>query len=653
MKANHHGARFASYIIYFAIFAVIFLLIFIIPYTYSSGIISVKQDAPAFDESIDPIWVTHLTDIHVSEVHPNSETNLKKWCELFHNSIKPIFAIFSGDLADNYGTSEAPTYSFPTEDHWKRYNRSVVESGISPDMVFEVFGNHDIWGIAKWEEDKEFASIYTRTPRDNFFAYSQTKKGLRVVGFVPQEFPTGHGPQAFLPALNSKMVNRLEEVLESTSSPDVRETLVITHFTQELIYPRTAKSSNGNTLNDLLEKHNVIAFVNGHTHPLKPEPVHRSTFMELTGVALRSIDGFHLLTIDNGRLNYQLYTENLENQCVITNPAPQELAMHNFPDTDIPIRLISFSPAIDRVFHVTGDYEGDLVFKRYINDDNTVALYGLPDGTKATFEAGIHTINISGDWEGSVTFAVNCESGPFTEKHKCEIRAETGPVAFSLFLILLVIFNIFMWLPIKIDIIDNQAKFILGISEEGQNWLLLTLAGPVCFGRVLYYNKIWFKIFFTIITLWPICLPIILYRTEGQISMLWVWGYVANNTARFDVFSVLVGGIYYLGICCGIIYFSSIYMLMCKHGWSFFFLIDFLVMFLCFVIALWFLWTYVADIGWKSYWGGSFTFIIFPCIAIIMYLLDFFVLRDKIEAKESESSSSNQEDKKLNENSDL
>ena len=635
MKNSQHGARIASEYIYTILFAIIFLLVFMIHPSYSSGKINVKKDAKPFDSNKDPIWVTQLTDIHVSDVMPENEEKLQKWCTHFKNYIKPVYAIFSGDLADNYGTSEPPTYSHPTEEHWKRYRKAIDNSGFDTKNLFEVFGNHDIWGINEWNEGEEFAAIYTTTPRDNFIAYSATaKKGLRVIGFVPQEFPTGHGGQAFLPALNSKMLDRLEEVLESTESDDIQETIVVTHYTHELIFPRTAKSKKGNSLYDILEKHDAHVFMNGHTHPAEPEHVHQRTFLELTGTALKRTDGFHFLTFDNGRLNYRLVSENKADQCTVTNPAPQELARYNFPDTDFPIRLISFSPSQTKNFKVTGDFEGTMTFKRYIDDEDSVALYELD----AHFDSGIHTIHIGGDWEEDVTFAVNCESGPFKETHKCDVPAATGPVGVALYLFLLVVLNLFMWLPFEIDIIEKQAQFILGKSDEGQNWWLLPFAGPVCFGRVLYHLKLWFKIFFSVISFWPICLPIMIYKTENAHSMLWMWGYVSNSTYRFDVLSMIIGGIYLLGICMGVINFSGPYTLMKKHGWSYFFIIDFVIILIFLIVDLYFMWIYVADIGWKSYWGGSFTFIIFPCLAIILYLVDFFFL-SKLKTENEESSS--------------
>ena len=289
--------------------------------------------------------------------------------------------------------------------------------------------------------------------------------------------------------------------------------------------------------------------------------------------------------------------------------------------------MISFSSSKTKTFHVSGDYKGDLVFKKYLDVDGTeggsVALYGLPGDTLAHFDAGTHTIKITGDAEEEVTFAINCETGPFKETHSIDVNPATGPTGTALYFLFFIVLLVFAWLPFEIEIFKKQADFILGETEDGANWILLTLAGPVCYGTVLHRLPIWFKIAFTVLYVRPIILPIMIYQTEGKPSMLWMWGYISNSTQRFDIFSMLVGAIYYLGVVSGSFFFGSSYQTLTKNGWSFFYIIDYVVIFVCLVVMYWFVWNYVADIGWKSYWGGSFCFIIFPIIMILLYIADF------------------------------
>ena len=620
--------RFISFWLYFIVCLVIFAVLFLMPRTFKSDEIKVDSEFPEFDSSEKPFWIAHVSDTHIAAHYKESIQRLKDSYKKIHEIIKPTFAIHSGDIVDNYETSTLPTYSRQTESQWKIYAGIVEESGISKDELIEILGNHDIYDMVTYDKGEELFDKYSKTERDDFYAFTKRNGDVRVVGFLAQELPTSHGPAAFISQMTKTLLDHLEEAFDKEK--DAKYTILVNHFINALIFPSSAKSSRGNTYHDIIRNNKVDVLLAGHSHPAEFESVHLAGTIEISITAMKEKDGFGLLTYDNGRINYAAIDQSKDSFAVVTSPAQSKLATRNFKDTSFPIRVISFDSSKTKSFHVTGDAECDLVFKEYLDTDEKIALYESPD--KVEFSSGIHKIHFSGDIEEQdIEFAVNCNSGPFKEKQTVDLNYESGIVGFVLIYVLLLIMVVFMFFNC-FTIIEKTAKYICGESKEG-SMLVAVLCGPAVIGNILYSLPLIEKIVIVALTVWPLCLPIMLYRTEGKISMLWLWGYVVDGTQRYDCFSMVIGAFYLIGVLGMTIYAGTLIIQWSKSGWSYFYIIDICCMVVALAVTCYILWLYVADIGYKSYWGGSFTFIIFPIIVIIMYVVDIIIRRSNLSIK--------------------
>lgn len=543
---------------------------------------------------------------------------LKKDLNITVNQIKPTFTLVSGDMVDNYIGVDGPTWSEQIEYEWKQYNDSITESNIPLDRLFELFGNHDVYGLYEFIDNVTMPSKYTRV--GSAAAYSKEFGDIRIVAFNPQSYPGGHGPQNFNPPVLKEHLEAFEAELEKPSS--CKYLVVTCHYTHELLFPRTAKTKKGNTFDDLLKKHKPIAFMNGHTHPRGgAESVHFADTMELTGSATKMFDNFSITTFDNGRLNYHTLDPEKEvgPYAVISNPSPQHLAAFNFPDEEFPVRVISFDKSKDKKFVMTGDAEGTLEFVRYLpNTDDSVALYSKT----VKFEKGIRTIHFSGDLNESVTFAVNCDSGPFTEKHFYLYNPKSSLVGFPLIFILWFLIVLCMWIPIPF--VENSAQFLVGNGEE-HCWIILVFAGPLAFGRALAKMEIWIKIFVTIAHLSNLFMPICFYKLEGRTGVMITWGYIVDGKYQFDGFSIFLSTLAMICYTSLIIYSGAVYMTIKNAGWSLwqlFFILDAIVALLLIGISYkFFVLQFIQDVGFKSDWAASFPIHIYPILAILIYLI--------------------------------
>lgn len=639
MEWKNQCARYCAFFPYYLIVCIIFIAVIFPLRTYTTDIIKVNSDYPKFNSSEDPTIVLHVTDIHISDYWPDSIVRLRRDLNISVNQLKPTFTLLSGDMVDTYSAHDVPAYTNQQESQWQQYNDTIYASQIKFDELFELFGNHDLYGLYEFIDNVSLPSKYTRIGKA--VSYSKERNDLRIVAFNPQSYPSGHGPQNFNPPLYKHMVDALEDELAKPTN--CKYTIVTCHYTHELLVPKSVKSKNGHTFEELLKMHKPIAFMNGHTHPAKAETVHYADTMELTGTATKEFDDISILSIDNGRVHYYTLdpTKVKGPYAMVTNPAPQQYAVYNFPDTEFPIRIVSFDPSKNKNFEISGDFTGKLAFERYLpNTNEQVALYSV----NAKFDKGIHTINVTGDLEQSITFAVNTESGPFKEYHTIMYSPIAGVIGFPLIFILFTVIVIFMWIPLSA--FDSSANYIVGKGSE-RNWWLIILAGPITYGRCLAGMEIWIKIFVTFSVISNLFMPICFYKLEGRVSVFWLYGYITNGRHVTDYFSTFVMTWCFICFIAWIVLAGSVYMTIKNAGWSkcsWFFLIDlFATVFLMGIGWKFLVLHYVRDIGYKFDYAASFPYIIYPVLAVLLYLITalFWKKTDaNVSDQESEKSES-------------
>lgn len=201
----------------FLLVVILFALVVRQYLTTNSGIIPLETVESKFNLSTDPKYLVQISDIHYSACY-NSENTLYKVFSIMKNKIKSDFVILSGDITDNYNKCNIPALSEPILAHWQGYEKSINDSKIDRSTIFEVLGNHDMWGIDAYTENQFFTKFIKTFNKSNFYSYSQVKNGLRVVAFQPQDFPTGHGPNFFMPIYRSWMINAFEKEITKYST---------------------------------------------------------------------------------------------------------------------------------------------------------------------------------------------------------------------------------------------------------------------------------------------------------------------------------------------------------------------------------------------------------------------------------------------------
>ncbi|EAX96942.1 Ser/Thr protein phosphatase, putative [Trichomonas vaginalis G3] len=558
MNWKAHCGRYCSFFPYYLIFVFVFLGIFIRKYKYTVDKVILNSDYVKFNDSEDPTIIGHLTDIHISDFWPDDIKWFKNNLLIFKEQIKPTFTLITGDMVDNYYSKNIPGDNGQIEDQWKQYNQTLSSIGFKNEELFIIYGNHDVYDLVDMDDFQKIPIKYSNISPD--YSFSKERGNVRIISFNPHALPNCVGPQGYSPPILAKHVDALEKEFEKPS--DKKYTILTSHYPHEMFIPDNAKSKKGNKYTDLMKKYKVTAFVNGHSHPDKVEIVHFADTIEITGLATKVFGNFSLISIDNGRLNYQTYDpeKNKGPYAIVTSPNPSHISAFNFPDQEFPIRIVSFDKSKARNFVVSGDAKGKLGFVRYLNTDKSVALYQM----NAKFDTGIHKIQISGDMTETVTFAVNCDSGPFEEVRKHPYNPYSGIVGFPLLFLFSFIIILCMWIPM--NFVQNSADYIVG-KGSSHCWLCIIFLGPLVYGRSLGQLEIWIKVFLTFIIVWNICLPICFYHTNTKTSMLWAWGYVVNGYQVFDAFSVFLAGISMMVFMPVILLAGSVYLVIKNDRW--------------------------------------------------------------------------------------
>ncbi|EAX92278.1 Ser/Thr protein phosphatase, putative [Trichomonas vaginalis G3] len=590
--------RIISFVFYPLVFIIILLLVIGIHITTSnSGIIPLESTPTQYNLTTNPNFIVHLSDTHVSPCY-ETESRLQTTLSIISQKISPDAVILSGDITDNYVGCKLPTYSEPTLVHWQGYERAINASGIDRGLLFEVLGNHDMWGIASFSEN-EYAAKFTNTfSASSFYSFSKTYNGLRVVGFQPQDFPTGHGPHFFAPVYKSKMIEALKSQLEK--SDNEKFTIVVSHFPQETVMNFNAKTESKETFKSLLKKHNVVAHLTGHTHPLQPEVKHnKQNYVEFTSTPLKIVPGFNILTVDHGYVNYEFQVlNNSKDYAILTSPGPTKSQKTVLNTKKIPIRVLSFSNSREKQFMVSGSAKGTLTFQRFIKEN--VALYSLD----AEFENGKNNITISGDLDYYCEFYVGEQAGPFREKRALNVQ--------MWWIILAAIFLYVYLVPILVSF-----WFKAGIKT----YLSCILFGPIKIGNVVKKTCIWYRCLLTFFFIWPFFLPTMIYKTQGKISMIWTWGIVVDGKTNFDVFSLCVTMFYHASV---FVVMLDVAMIIVRRNFKFYkIIIDILIdiVLLCGGYCVWF--KFGRDMGYKAYWIDSFVFVLIPIGFVIATVFEF------------------------------
>lgn len=571
------------------------------------------SETTTFDDQKDPIYIVHMTDLHISDSYPKAVQNSNDSFHYINQYIKPDFLVITGDITDNYVSSKRPCKSVQIDSQFEMYHKMLKASGAF-DYAFETIGNHDVVGISKRLNDEK------KTNYHKFFNVNETtvstakiNRNFRIISFNPVEFASGTGLMGLAKKIDKKNLGKLEEVINKNCDQNF-VTVVASHFTTTTLYPQL-KTSSGKTFNDLLKKCNIKYFLNGHIHPKKPKTYHhKSGFIEITGIPSKLNEGFAVFSVDNGHSNYQMVNTSCDRPAVLTFPPASVFENVVLKEFNGFVRIVSFSNNANQ-FRATVEntrtkqkVSCDLHFERYISyydsdEINRPRLFQC-SLSKSEFDyRGVNKLTVEGDLSQTTEFNVN-EPLKVSEQHNVLFVSYGFVVGITFALAYHVVLLGSIFVPLEFEYFRNYKN----------HPIFSILAGPAVTGYRLKKLDLWAKISLPILVFLPYFLPVGFFPSGEDNGVITFWGFSIHNEFTFDIFLIGLGCLYFFTVAISI---EEIFIIVLTK-WTMSYVVDLIVAVVLYAIAL-FMWYYFGiEVSYGARFIASFSFIIFPIVSIIL-----------------------------------
>jgi hypothetical protein len=363
-------------------------------------------------------------------------------------------------------------------------------------------------------------------------------------------------------------------------------------------------------LEELME--NVDVFVNGHFHPVDPIIRPFGNAIEFTAPAVLRQPKYQLIVVDNRRVSYHSFDLGNEPQAIVTMPVPWQHERYTFRDP-AEIRVLSFQ-SNSSTFDVSGDVEGNLTFKREVKPG--VYLYAL----ETILPYGMHKIQISGDLDVEIEFAVHCDTPTYR-------YTPPGPLncwAVILLLVLMIFWHLFivygmLWSGEFVEPLKLAHKWIRGTSGQSK-WGLAVFLGPAVMGRGMRKLPLWVKVEVMLALAWGSCLPVGLFKIEDKIAGLWLFAFIVGGEVVPDLMYLMFPAAYLTLVLFSLMVVLSLYDY--QPCWTF--IVDFLLALAGFILGITFWIIFGQHLADHSMWLASFEFFIFPIIFFISVIIVYY-----------------------------
>lgn len=604
-------------------YPIIFIVIVLICSFYMKSrkfTISVSKSS-IFEEENDPIWVVHMTDLHISSSFPQAIIYANESFHFINQYIKPPFLLITGDVVDNYESSKRPCKSYQIESQFQKYNELIKLSGVI-NYTFETIGNHDVVGISKSVNDNHQTNFHKYFHVNNTCISTVKEKGnIRIISFNPVDFTSGTGLLGLVKKIDSHNLDPFEEAIADSCQNTSQIKIVISHYTTTTLYPQM-KTSSGSSFGELFERCNIKYFLNGHIHPKTPRTLHhKNGFTEFTGTASKVYGGFAVFSVDNGHPNYFQMNSQNDRPAVLTYPVPSKYENEVMKEFSGFVRIISYSNKASQ-FNVTVENQKSkekvdcqLQFVRNLtNSIENKSEVHYPRLFQCKLPNigynGENALKIEGDLNETIEFNVN---KPFkvTEKHVVLFVSFGFIVGISFAIIYHTIIVIGLFLPFSNDFFGNYLE----------KPFFCVLLGPLVTGHRMRKLFLCERIFLAFLILSPIFMPVDFFKSGGDRGFMLFWGYLFNSEFTWDTFLVGFASLYFFTATIAI---EEIFIILMSK-WDLSYLFDIIVSAVFYAIALYGWYFFGIEVSCGAVWFASFPFILYPICAVVLAVVHIFL----------------------------
>ncbi|XP_050421603.1 transmembrane protein 62-like isoform X2 [Adelges cooleyi] len=345
------------------------------------------------------IWFLQISDLHLSIFHDwGRVTELKEFCDLTIDTIKPFAVLASGDLTDAKNRNGIGSTQY--EEEWLAYQEVLTTSKVTEKTKWlDIRGNHDSFDVSSEQSVKNFYQKYSPQgklhPRSyNYTVTNQAGMSLKFIGVDACLDPGPKRPFNFIGNLDDDEVDRLKAMAANTKDP-------IVWFGH---YPTSCILTEGQqTIRSIIgENPSSVVYLCGHLHTLAglvPEmyTIQNEGFAELELADWKDSRMFRLLAFDRGSLTFTDIRHGKWPVILVTNPKLPWLRVNGM-ETDEDriannnyIRILAFS--LDPIENVLVKIDKELEWKQCIGVGNASSMY-VTEWNANDYSRGIHNIHV-------------------------------------------------------------------------------------------------------------------------------------------------------------------------------------------------------------------------------------------------------------------
>lgn len=548
---------------------------FYLPYK-NEGTLKSLDKYEKFNKSQIPVIFTHISDVHIDHINTNTSYYYLKALSIITDKIKPEFNVITGDLANNFPGSKILLYGRQQGEDINLYtNYSSAFKKKFP--VFEVDGNHDVFGIYDYDTKKNQSDFYKQKNFDEYqisvFSYLINNRNYTFIGLSPFDFPSPHPPLLYNARPPNDFYEKLKKTFEKIKKEydnDHLEIVVFNHF------PYYHWKFGSKTFRNILKENEICLFLNGHLHPSEPLTMHHDGFLEIVGCDLLEHQKFSVAAVDNGRISYHTIDLKEVNDdsvfAFVTNPIPDRLLSNHqiFNEKDTFVRVIVYSNE-DKKPVLNASVSDDVLNNKELECSKTYHnnsfRFWLCQTELNIVKEGTYSLKINGTTEQTFNFTIT--NGEKSYKEKIYEPTSSFIVQYQVHLAILWFFLLIIMCPLIKVPQQFQSKFDMWINDQSNEsmWIYSIFFGFLAVKSRIERlpNLIRYSLF--IVTLWPFCLPTIFVTIDHHFGFVWTWGFVCNHQ-YFDYWGQMFTLMYFAAFLLPIVILFSALSLSFTFRWS-------------------------------------------------------------------------------------
>ena len=531
------------------------------------------QHSSSWDDSHNPDYFYHLTDIHISNYFPESYDILRNGLKVGSN-YQSNSVFITGDVVDNYYYLKFPSKSIITRqliEDWTNYSKIMNEFSSNFSLIIESLGNHD--SLCTWSKDSNFNYAYysqlskIRNLTEEFDLILIESGNFTFLIMNPIDFPFSPLPLNYYVNPTKEYLDKIENVIDSISKNQSSKNLILgTHF-HIPIWNWKTRSSRGHNIIDILNNPNIHLFISGHNHGDSHMIMHYNDSVEIAACDLRYSKMAGIITEDSQNVIFQYVNTTNPPPFFITYPSPIEQTSSRTPCSISKVRALVFEDLLPEdkkiTFYIDSDSKNVQTLQRIREIKPHVWLYSADISFQNNNNnTDIHTINFSNSdksYEYGFQFVYN-ENGEgiipesqeliYNEFYLFEKR-EIG-------LLILLPILLFITFPWPILTFEDYFKWTIKQKSESSE-LLQWIISFSCVGamrsRIMHLPKSFRILLFSTVII-SFFIPYFTYEIEGHLCYIFSLGFYAKYW-RTEMWSILSCFTFFSEVIFPIICFSS------------------------------------------------------------------------------------------------